>query len=101
MCKFLFPSADPDLPRQGHGTLHTIYASINSSCEKMGWDGVDLVIIGGDFQVSLNLPARTLTNTFARQFVTNTTSMSLQCQGDFDEWPTFMNTTVARVQLLI
>ncbi|KAF2189762.1 DBR1-domain-containing protein [Zopfia rhizophila CBS 207.26] len=34
----------------GHGTLHAIYASIAKSCELKGWDGVDLLIIGGDFQ---------------------------------------------------
>jgi lariat debranching enzyme len=35
----------------GHGTLHDIYASIKESCKLKGWDTVDLVIIGGDFQV--------------------------------------------------
>lgn len=39
------------LTLQGHGTLHAIYASIEEACEAKGWDGVDLVIIGGDFQV--------------------------------------------------
>ncbi|CEJ85649.1 Putative RNA lariat debranching enzyme [[Torrubiella] hemipterigena] len=34
----------------GHGTLDAIYASIESSYKARGWDGVDLVIIGGDFQ---------------------------------------------------
>lgn len=34
----------------GHGTLHSIYASIQKTCEIQGWDGVDLLIIGGDFQ---------------------------------------------------
>lgn len=38
--------------RQGHGTLHAIYASVEKSCEINGWSGVDLLIIGGDFQVS-------------------------------------------------
>ena len=36
----------------GHGTLHNIYASIAKSCEAKSWNGVDLLIIGGDFQVS-------------------------------------------------
>jgi hypothetical protein len=36
--------------KQGHGTLHAIYASVKKSCEVRGWDGVDLLIIGGDFQ---------------------------------------------------
>ncbi|KAH7336316.1 lariat debranching enzyme, C-terminal domain-containing protein [Rhexocercosporidium sp. MPI-PUGE-AT-0058] len=34
----------------GHGTLDAIYASVGSACEARGWDGVDLLIIGGDFQ---------------------------------------------------
>ncbi|KAF2472121.1 uncharacterized protein BDR25DRAFT_221343 [Lindgomyces ingoldianus] len=38
----------------GHGTLHAIYASIKKSCEVKGWDGVDLLIIGGDFQAVRN-----------------------------------------------
>ena len=36
---------------QGHGTLDAIYASVAKSCKVRGWDGVDLLIIGGDFQV--------------------------------------------------
>lgn len=35
----------------GHGTLHDIYASVTKACELKGWPGVDLLIIGGDFQV--------------------------------------------------
>ncbi|KFA77128.1 hypothetical protein S40288_05280 [Stachybotrys chartarum IBT 40288] len=34
----------------GHGTLDAIYASVSQSCEAREWDGVDLLIIGGDFQ---------------------------------------------------
>ncbi|KAH9845028.1 Lariat debranching enzyme, C-terminal domain [Teratosphaeria destructans] len=34
----------------GHGTLHAIYASVEESCRQKGWSGVDLLIIGGDFQ---------------------------------------------------
>ena len=34
----------------GHGTLHDIYASITEACQQKGWPGVDLLIIGGDFQ---------------------------------------------------
>lgn len=34
----------------GHGTLHAIYASVEESCKRKGWPGVDLLIIGGDFQ---------------------------------------------------
>ena len=39
----------------GHGTLNAIYASVRKSCELKGWDGVDLLIIGGDFQVRSSL----------------------------------------------
>lgn len=35
----------------GHGTLHAIYASVDKACELKQWPGVDLLIIGGDFQV--------------------------------------------------
>lgn len=38
----------------GHGTLHAIYASVKKSAEARGWDGVDLLIIGGDFQAVRN-----------------------------------------------
>ncbi|KAL8821402.1 MAG: hypothetical protein Q9223_000551 [Gallowayella weberi] len=38
----------------GHGTLHAIYASIKKTCEVQGWSGVDLLIIGGDFQAVRN-----------------------------------------------
>ncbi|KAK0109721.1 hypothetical protein ONS95_002400 [Cadophora gregata] len=34
----------------GHGTLDAIYSSVATACEARGWDGVDLLIIGGDFQ---------------------------------------------------
>ncbi|PYI11496.1 RNA lariat debranching enzyme [Aspergillus sclerotiicarbonarius CBS 121057] len=38
----------------GHGCLHDIYASVARAAELKGWDGVDLVIIGGDFQAVRN-----------------------------------------------
>ena len=38
----------------GHGTLHAIYASITEACKQKGWQGVDLLIIGGDFQAVRN-----------------------------------------------
>ena len=37
---------------QGHGTLHAIYASVEEKCKVKGWASVDLLIIGGDFQVN-------------------------------------------------
>ena len=36
---------------KGHGTLNAIYAAVERSCEERQWDGVDVLIIGGDFQV--------------------------------------------------
>jgi len=36
----------------GHGVLNSIYASIEHAAHLEGWDSVDLVIIGCDFQVS-------------------------------------------------
>ncbi|GAB7346836.1 hypothetical protein MBLNU459_g1925t1 [Dothideomycetes sp. NU459] len=38
----------------GHGTLDAIYASVERACAVKGWPGVDLVIIGGDFQAVRN-----------------------------------------------
>ncbi|KAI8269444.1 lariat debranching enzyme [Colletotrichum sp. SAR11_239] len=38
----------------GHGTLNAIYAAVASSCAARGWDGVDILIIGGDFQAARN-----------------------------------------------
>lgn len=38
----------------GHGTLHAIYASVTEACKQKGWPGVDLLIIGGDFQAVRN-----------------------------------------------
>ncbi|KAM3066133.1 lariat debranching enzyme [Clarireedia jacksonii] len=38
----------------GHGTLNAIYAATQKACEARGWDGVDLLIIGGDFQAVRN-----------------------------------------------
>ncbi|KUJ23189.1 DBR1-domain-containing protein [Mollisia scopiformis] len=38
----------------GHGTLNAIYAAVDKACEARAWDGVDLLIIGGDFQAVRN-----------------------------------------------
>ncbi|KAG2416865.1 hypothetical protein HFD88_008082 [Aspergillus terreus] len=38
----------------GHGCLNDIYASVEKAASLKGWDGVDLVIIGGDFQAVRN-----------------------------------------------
>ncbi|KAK3903880.1 lariat debranching enzyme, C-terminal domain-containing protein [Staphylotrichum tortipilum] len=38
----------------GHGTLHAIYAAVEASCKERQWDGVDLLIIAGDFQAVRN-----------------------------------------------
>ena len=39
----------------GHGELNEIYASVEKACEVKGWNSVDLLIIGGDFQVGTSL----------------------------------------------
>ena len=36
---------------KGHGTLDAIYAAVERSSKERKWDGVDALIIGGDFQV--------------------------------------------------
>lgn len=38
----------------GHGTLNNIYSSITAACKAKSWPGVDLLIIGGDFQAVRN-----------------------------------------------
>ncbi|KAJ8125198.1 hypothetical protein O1611_g8443 [Lasiodiplodia mahajangana] len=38
----------------GHGTLDAIYASVARASKARGWDGVDLLIIGGDFEAVRN-----------------------------------------------
>ncbi|KAL4780994.1 lariat debranching enzyme, C-terminal domain-containing protein [Aspergillus varians] len=38
----------------GHGCLHDIYASVEKAATLKGWDAVDLLIIGGDFQAVRN-----------------------------------------------
>ncbi|KAL4923906.1 RNA lariat debranching enzyme [Aspergillus undulatus] len=38
----------------GHGCLHDIYASVEKAATLKGWDRVDLLIIGGDFQAVRN-----------------------------------------------
>ncbi|PSR85534.1 lariat debranching enzyme, C-terminal domain-domain-containing protein [Coniella lustricola] len=38
----------------GHGTLHPIYAAVESASAARGWPGVDLLIICGDFQATRN-----------------------------------------------
>lgn len=49
---YLLTAMDIELTSsKGHGTLDAIYASVAESCKHRGWDGVDVLIIGGDFQV--------------------------------------------------
>lgn len=38
----------------GHGILNDIYASVAKACKLKGWPGVDVLIIGGDFQAVRN-----------------------------------------------
>ncbi|KAI5285359.1 hypothetical protein KEM54_000632, partial [Ascosphaera aggregata] len=52
----------------GHGMLDNIYASIKAKAESRGWhNGVDLVIIGGDFQAVRN-PADLLCLSVPRRY---------------------------------
>ncbi|KAK8038637.1 hypothetical protein PG993_007048 [Apiospora rasikravindrae] len=39
----------------GHGTLDAIYAAVQNAAKVRGWDTVDLLIIGGDFQAVRNV----------------------------------------------
>ncbi|KAK3387558.1 lariat debranching enzyme, C-terminal domain-containing protein [Podospora didyma] len=50
-CLIVFQPADQT---QGHGTLNAIYAAVERSCKERQWDGVDVLIIGGDFQAVRN-----------------------------------------------
>lgn len=52
-----YPSFTQSKYSQGHGTLDAIYASVGTACEARGWDGVDLLIIGGDFQAGTQTEA--------------------------------------------
>ncbi|KAG5972160.1 hypothetical protein E4U58_006902 [Claviceps cyperi] len=38
----------------GHGTLNAIYDAVGKACKDRGWDDVDILIIGGDFQAVRN-----------------------------------------------
>jgi hypothetical protein len=58
----------------GHGTLKAIYASVEKSCEAKGWPNVDLLIIGGDFQVRIVLLMSMLPTNPHRQSATLSTS---------------------------
>ncbi|KAK5059890.1 hypothetical protein LTR84_009773 [Exophiala bonariae] len=60
----------------GHGTLHNIYTTVEERCKFRGWDGVDLLIIGGDFQAVRN------------QYDLNVTSMPQKYRrmADFHEY---------------
>lgn len=42
---------DADLDDQVHGSLNQIYEDVRTMCNERGWDSVDAVIMGGDFQV--------------------------------------------------
>lgn len=45
---------------KGHGTLNAIYAATTKACEARNWEGVDVLIIGGDFQARIDAhPGRT------------------------------------------
>ncbi|CAK40558.1 uncharacterized protein An11g00840 [Aspergillus niger] len=60
----------------GHGCLHDIYASVDKAAALKGWDGVDLVIIGGDFQAVRN----------ANDLACMSVPMKYRELGDFHEY---------------
>ncbi|GKZ19808.1 lariat debranching enzyme [Aspergillus brasiliensis] len=60
----------------GHGCLHDIYASVDKAASLKGWDGVDLVIIGGDFQAVRN----------ANDLACMSVPMKYRELGDFHEY---------------
>jgi len=78
----------------GHGTLNAIYASVDKACEVQGWAGVDLLIIGGDFQVCCTqLTALHLRNGLHMQAVRNAADLNCMAVpvkyreiGDFYEY---------------
>ncbi|OJZ81021.1 hypothetical protein ASPFODRAFT_65529 [Aspergillus luchuensis CBS 106.47] len=60
----------------GHGCLHDIYASVDKAASLKGWDGVDLLIIGGDFQAVRN----------ANDLACMSVPMKYRELGDFHEY---------------
>ncbi|EXJ55358.1 hypothetical protein A1O7_08285 [Cladophialophora yegresii CBS 114405] len=75
----------------GHGTLHAIYASVEQACKVKGWDGVDLLIIGGDFQVRFPVFNARQANGFQavrNQYDLNVTAMphKYRRMADFHEY---------------
>lgn len=63
LCKY-FPSLssirlhietlEANFHEQVHGCLNQIYIDVRKLCDERGWDTVDAVIMGGDFQVSVS-----------------------------------------------
>lgn len=49
----LYSDICTDAFTQGHGSLNEIYAEVDRQAAARGWSGVDVVVVGGDFQVSL------------------------------------------------
>ncbi|KAI1258709.1 lariat debranching enzyme, C-terminal domain-containing protein [Xylariaceae sp. FL1019] len=60
----------------GHGQLNTIYKSVQGAALKRGWDTVDLVIVGGDFQAVRN----------AADLTVMAVPMKYRKLGDFPEY---------------
>ena len=51
-------SLDADCGIQVHGCLNQIYEDVRKLCDEHGWDTVDAVIMGGDFQVRFILTSQ-------------------------------------------
>jgi lariat debranching enzyme len=80
-------------PVQGHGTLNAIYAAVEESCKARSWDGVDLLIIGGDFQASYESDLGLVLHTDKDQAVRNAADLTvMSCPpkyrelGDFHQY---------------
>lgn len=81
---------------QGHGCLNDIYASVERSATLKGWDSVDLVIIGGDFQVCssrLSCSSVSFSSDLDTQAVRNSYDLAcmavpqkFKAMGDFHEY---------------
>jgi hypothetical protein len=89
---------------QGHGGLNLIYGAVAEAAAQRGWYHIDIVIIGGDFQVcSLPIPSfrggeKTSANS-NRPFAMPTMRHASLFRTSFVRWETTTSTTVVSVLL--
>lgn len=84
---------------KGHGTLNAIYAATTKACEARNWAGVDVLIIGGDFQVRVDAHLGRTQLTGTRQLAMSSISLSCPSQPSTVNSETSTNTTAANVML--